>query len=140
MAITYDTKLVPVGSTINLVRQHGVDSTSMSVEVAGLLPNHGYAAHVHLDTCGETGDDAGPSYRNDPTLDPASGTVNTQNEIWLELTTGARGTAQASTTVAWPIRPGEGYSLIFHAASPNAGGTEVGERGNRVACFVLARV
>lgn len=111
----------------------------MSVTVAGLLPNHGYAAHVHMDTCGKTGDDAGPSYLNDPTLGTVPGAVNRANEVWLELATGARGSAQSSTTVGWPIRPGEGYSLIIHAGEMNTVDTEVSELSERVACFVLAR-
>jgi superoxide dismutase, Cu-Zn family len=141
MAITYDTQLVPEGSTINLVRQHGTNSTSMSVTLAGLLPDHEYAAHVHMDTCAKVGENAGPSYRNDPSLDTDPGAaVSAGNEIWLELATGAQGTARASTTVGWPIRPGEGYSLIIHAGEINTVDTEVNEQSERVACFVLARV
>lgn len=139
MAITYDPQLVPEGSTINLVRQHGTNSTSISVAVAGLLPDHEYAAHVHMDACGKAGDDAGPSYRNNPSLAPVPGAVNRENEIWLELETGTRGTAQSGVTVDWPIRPGEGYSLIIHAEEINAVDTEVNEHSERAACFVLAR-
>lgn len=138
MAITYDTVLVPEGATISLVRNHGVDSTSLSVQLAGLQPDYSYAAHVHIATCGGSGTDAGPPYQNRP---DSSGTASgsqaaTDNELWLALGTGADGTAASSATVDWPIRPGEGYSLILHATGTDG---QAPEPDDRVGCFVLAR-
>lgn len=139
VAITYDPDSVPEDAPVTLTRNMGVSSTSMSIQVAGLPPNQKYGAHVHMDTCGPTAEDAGPRYQHEPGPSPAASTPDTGNELWIPFVTDSQGQAETSATVNWPIRPGQGHSLIFHAeGAPTADESE--QPGDRVACFVLGRV
>ena len=85
--------------TVETVRAEA--DTSVALTVAGLLPNRGYAAHLHTRPCGPTGADAGPHFQNrvdpaatpeQPSTDPAY--ANPQNEFWLDVRTDAAGAGQ----------------------------------------------
>lgn len=138
VAITYDPDFVPEDAPVTLTRNMGVSSTSMSVQVAGLPPNQKYGAHVHMNTCGPTAKDAGPRYQHEPGPSPAAATPDKGNELWIPFVTDSQGQAQASAAVNWPIRPGQGHSLVFHAEGTPAA-DESKRPGDRVACFVLGR-
>lgn len=139
VAITYNPELVPVSAPITVMRNLGVDSTTLSLQVGGLQPGQAYSAHVHRDTCGETGEAAGPPYRHVPTATNDPTTTVPGNEMWLDFRTDAQGSAYSTNTVDWTYRPGEGHSLIVHAGQAPAGGTDPGQAGDRIACFVLGR-
>ena len=50
--------------TIEVEAGSSGDSTEVRLDVDGLLPNRGYAAHAHVKPCGTTGADAGPHIQN----------------------------------------------------------------------------
>ena len=138
-AITYDPALVPVGAQGTVDATSGNTGTSVTLSVQGLMPGYSYGAHAHTEPCGTTGAAAGPHYQN--TVDPVQPSVDPQyanpdNEIWLDLTTGADGSGTARTAVAWAIdgqrRP---HSVVIHALSTATDPGRAGTAGNRVACI-----
>jgi Cu-Zn family superoxide dismutase len=69
-AFTYNPQLAPVGAQVDAEIDGSADRTEVSLDVTGMVPNRGYAAHVHAKPCGATGADAGPHYQN--RVDPAA--------------------------------------------------------------------
>jgi Cu-Zn family superoxide dismutase len=105
-AFTYDPALAPEGARLFVEAGESDGATEVRLEVDGLLPNRGYAAHAHARPCGPTGDAAGPHFQNmvdpaatpeQPSTDPAY--ANPGNEIWLDLRTDGEGHAEATTEV-----------------------------------------
>ena len=97
-------------------RRTAAGATEVRLDVDGLLPNRGYAAHAHVNACGPTGDVAGPHFQNQvdpaaapgkPSTDPAY--ANPQNEIWLDLRTDGDGAGEVASGGAVHVhrpRPG----------------------------------
>ena len=105
-AFTYNPALAPEGATIEVESEGRGGSTEIRLDVDGLLPNRGYAAHAHVNACGPTGDAAGPHFQNQvdpaaapgkPSTDPAY--ANPQNEIWLDLRTDGDGDGESRAEV-----------------------------------------
>ena len=69
-AFTYNPALAPEGARIEVESGGRGGSTEIRLDVDGLLPNRGYAAHAHVNACGPTGDAAGPHFQNQ--VDPAA--------------------------------------------------------------------
>src|SRR5699024_2144072 len=104
-AFTYDTDDVPVGSKAWVTVDEHDSKTSVTLKVAGLLPDHDYGAHAHQKACGMAPSDSGPHYQNvpdpqatsdDPSSDPQY--ANPDNEVWMDFTPDIDGEAQVSTT------------------------------------------
>ena len=121
-------------------------STVVALDVEGLLPDRGYAAHLHVKPCGATGADAGPHFQNTP--DPAAGPdrpstdpayANPENEVWLDLHTDADGNGHAEAEVAFTFVPNRSpRSVVVHEAeltATHAG--HAGTAGARAACLTL---
>ncbi|WP_151480681.1 superoxide dismutase family protein [Streptomyces albicerus] len=127
-AVTYDTKLVPAGSWIE-VTQRGAAGGGMTVtlRVTGLKPGHVYGAHVHQKPCGADPADSGGHYQHRPSSDPAD--ANADNEVWLDFTADAYGAGAASAYHDWNFRRGEAASVVLHS--------EPGNFGARLACFTV---
>ncbi|MBC9712551.1 superoxide dismutase family protein [Streptomyces sp. TRM66268-LWL] len=131
-AKTYDMKLVPAASWIE-VRQHTDEQgTKVSLKVKGLKPGHAYGAHVHQKPCGTDPMDAGGHYQNvvdpvQPSKDPKY--LNPDNEIWLDFTTDKAGNAEAAAHHSWNFRRGAAASVVLHR--------EQGGAGDRLACFTV---
>lgn len=127
-AVTYDRKLVPVGSRIE-VRQRIAKNGATTVElrVAGMKPGHAYGVHVHRRRCGADPAAAGGHYQHRPSTDPAA--ANPANEVWLDFTADARGAGRASARHSWGFRRGEASSVVLHS--------EPGNAGARTACFTV---
>ncbi|MEU0737845.1 superoxide dismutase family protein [Streptomyces sp. NPDC006134] len=127
-AVTYDEKLVPAGSRIE-VRQHvaGNGATTVELRVTGMKPGHTYGVHVHRAPCGADPAAAGGHYQHRPSTDPAD--ANPENEVWLDFTADARGAGRASARHDWGFRRGEASSVILH--------DEPGNAGTRAACFTV---
>ena len=66
-AFTYNPALAPEGADMKVYATSDGTSTTVRLEVDGLLPDRGYAAHAHANACGPTGDAAGPHFQNRPT-------------------------------------------------------------------------
>ncbi|WP_233415485.1 superoxide dismutase family protein [Streptomyces sp. N35] len=131
-AKTYDLKLVPAASWIE-VRQHTDEQgTKVSLQVKGLNPGRAYGAHVHGKPCGTDPMDAGGHYQNkvdpvQPSKDPKY--LNPDNEIWLDFTTDKAGNAEAAVPHSWNFRRGAPASVVLHR--------EQGGAGDRLACFTV---
>ncbi|MER7177427.1 superoxide dismutase family protein [Streptomyces mesophilus] len=131
-AKTYDLKLVPAASWIE-VRQHTDEQgTKVSLQVKGLNPGRAYGAHVHQKPCGTDPMDAGGHYQNEvdpvqPSKDPKY--LNPDNEIWLDFTTDKAGNAEAAAHHSWNFRRGAAASVVLHR--------EQGGAGDRLACFTV---
>ena len=75
-----------------------------------MLPNRTYGVHLHVNPCGLKPEDAGPHYQHAHTH------ASADNEVWLDLTTDARGDATATATQDWAFVPGRlPRSLVIHA-------------------------
>jgi Cu-Zn family superoxide dismutase len=82
-AFTYDDDLVPVGATASVQSvTTGSGQSIVTPIVHGLLPNHTYGAHAHVNACRSTGAAAGGHVEQS-----ATGGANQENEIWLDFTT-----------------------------------------------------
>ena len=135
-AVTYDPQLAPLGAHLAVdVVDAGEGDTHVALDAAGLLPDHGYMAHAHVDPCGATGADAGGHFQN--AVDPAAGPgrpstdpafANPKNEVWLDLHTDADGNAHAEADVPFTFETRRPRSVVVHDA---------GAAGDRVACFTL---
>ncbi|WP_327395348.1 superoxide dismutase family protein [Streptomyces phaeochromogenes] len=125
-AVTYDTRLVPAGSWIE-VGQRSAErgATMVKLRVTGLKAGHEYGAHVHRKPCGADPAAAGGHYQHRPSTDPAD--VNPDNEVWLDFTADSRGAGGASARHNWNFRFGEAASVVLHSAP--------GSSGARLACF-----
>jgi Cu-Zn family superoxide dismutase len=146
-AITYDSDLAPIGAAMTARLIPSTDgSTRAQLTVFGLLPNRGYAAHAHTQTCGMSADAAGPQFQNHP--DPAATAqapssnpryANPRNEIWLDVRTDSTGAGTSSTTVPFILTDRAPGSIVVHEAmrtltDPGHAGTA----GARIACLTLA--
>jgi superoxide dismutase, Cu-Zn family len=144
-AFTYNPALAPEGATIEVESDSRGGSTEIRLDVDGLLPNRGYAAHAHVNACGPTGDAAGPHFQNQvdpaaapgkPSTDPAY--ANPQNEIWLDLRTDGNGDGESRAEVPFAFTDRAPASVIIHEAE--ATGTAPGQAGSagaRLACITV---
>ena len=120
-------------------------STEIRLDVDGLLPNRGYAAHAHVNACGPTGDAAGPHFQNQvdpaaapgkPSTDPAY--ANPQNEIWLDLRTDGDGDGESRAEVPFVFTGRAPASVIIHEAEATATAPgQAGSAGARLACITV---
>jgi superoxide dismutase, Cu-Zn family len=117
--------------------------TTVVLEVEGLLPDTEYGAHVHVDGCGRTPDDAGPTFQNDvparPELVHSRLYANRFNEIWLDLTTDEAGAGRKVATVRWQFapwrRPGSVVLHEHHTSTGEGPGPLAGVAGDAIACL-----
>jgi Cu-Zn family superoxide dismutase len=144
-AIAYDPKLIPSGASAHLTIAEIADTTTVTLDVRGLLPNRVYGAHLHTQPCGSTGTAAGPHYqhRPDPALSASAPSVdqlyaNPQNEVWLDVTTDSQGTGMSRSTQQWRFitRP---KSLVIHAEKTETADGKAGTAGDRLACLSVNR-
>lgn len=131
-AITYDMKLVPASSWIEVKQRGKPGDMSVTVRVKGMKPGHAYGAHVHQKPCGADPDAAGGHYQDrvdpvQPSKDPAY--VTPENEVWLDFTAGRDGSGKASARHDWEFRAGGAGSVVLHR--------EQGGAGDRLACFTV---
>ena len=140
-AVTYDQAKVPAGSGATVRTGSADGRTTTTLQVRGLLPNTTYGAHAHVNPCGSTGDAAGAHYQFDqdpvkPSVDPAF--ANPANEIWLDLTTDARGNGTATSTNDW-VFPADrrAKSVIVHDMATMTGPGKAGTAGKRPACMTV---
>jgi Cu-Zn family superoxide dismutase len=144
-AVTYNPALAPEGATVNVdVTAHGA-STEVRLDVDGLLPNRGYAAHAHVNSCGPTGDAAGPHFQNrvdpaaapgKPSTDPAF--ANPQNEIWLDLRTDGAGDGGSRVEVPFTFTDRAPASVVIHEAETTSTAPgQAGSAGARLACITV---
>jgi Cu-Zn family superoxide dismutase len=139
--VRYDTTLIPAGATARVQEvRTSSGSTVVTLHVRGLLPDHQYGAHAHVNACGSTGSAAGPHYQDQ--LAPAGqGTnplwANDGNEVWLDLTTDDDGNGSAQALVRWQFRSGGANSVILHAMHTSTQPGAAGTAGPRLACLTV---
>lgn len=149
-AVTYNPALAPMGAAIlaSVLPAGGAYSqTVATLAVAGLLPNRGYAVHVHTNPCGPTGEDAGPHYQNrvDPAATPQAPSTNPEyanprNEIWLGVRTNEAGTGSSRTIVPFTFTDRIPGSIVVHEAmATETAPGQAGQAGARIACLTLSR-
>ena len=142
-AVTYDPKLVPPGSEAHLSIAAVADSTTVTLRVSGLVPNHDYGVHLHTMPCGADAAMAGPHYQHQP--DPAASASppstnpaydNPQNEVWLDLRTNVQGIGHSRSTQPWRFST-PARSMVIHAKRTQAADGMAGMAGTRLACLTL---
>src|SRR5262245_13230600 len=106
--VKIDPNTTLVGSA-SLVRSEKGE-TSVRVQVSGLLPNLGYAAHVHVGGCAEL--------LGHYLIDPAQ-PGGAANEIWPSVTTNGTGEGIGTAVVPTYARP-EAASIVVHDPATNA--------------------
>jgi Cu-Zn family superoxide dismutase len=140
-AITYNTKLVPAGATAQVEFSSTGQNLWVRLEVTGLVPGHGYGAHMHVAECGKDPKAAGPHFQHrrdrvSPSVNPAY--ANPANEIWLDFTADARGAATASREQHWMFSADRlPKSLVLHAQTTRTAAGVAGMAGDRVGCLNL---
>ncbi|HUQ61792.1 superoxide dismutase family protein [Lentzea sp.] len=139
--ITYDVARIPSGAKLSTGSSVANGRTAVELKVSGLLPDTKYGSHVHTKPCGAKPADSGPHYQNEkdpvtPSVDPKY--ANAQNEIWLDFTTDAQGSASAEATVGWEFRQGEANAVVVHAAHTSTEHGKAGTAGDRLACLTAA--
>lgn len=139
-ALTYDTKLVPVGAEARVLAFGSkFTGTQTALIVTGLRPNRTYGAHAHAKRCGPTGADAGPHFQHvpdpvTPSVDPAY--ANPRNEIWLDFTTTGAGIGFSLSSVKWVATDARApKSVVIHQMRTHTGPGEAGTAGARLACI-----
>ncbi|WP_197319742.1 superoxide dismutase family protein [Saccharomonospora sp. NB11] len=137
-AVTYDTRLVPVGALAAVAVHRSDTGTVTELRVHGLSPNRSYGAHAHVAPCGATGEDAGPHFQhvedpNQPSTDPAY--ANPENEIWLDFTTDDYGAGEARSEVAWTVDDRRPASVVIHEHTTSTEDGAAGTAGRRLACI-----
>jgi superoxide dismutase, Cu-Zn family len=144
-AFTYDPAQAPEGATMEVSTATRGTSTVVRLEVSGLQPDRGYAAHAHVNKCGPSGDVAGPHFQNapdpaaapgKPSVDPAY--ANPQNEVWLDLRTDEDGNGEATATVPFVFGGRAPASVVLHEGMMTM--TEAGKAGSaggRLACLTV---
>ncbi|QBI52104.1 superoxide dismutase family protein [Streptomonospora litoralis] len=140
-AVTYDEQAVPPGSTVTAAATMDGAETDFTLAVSGLQPNEPYGAHLHTDSCGEDPQAAGPHYQDDQAPADAANDpeyANEENEVWLDFTTDADGTADSEADVGWTPREGEANSIVIHADHTETTPGEAGMAGTRLACVDFA--
>ena len=144
-AFTYNPALAPVGARMGVNLTPSGDSTTVRLEVSGLLANRGYAVHLHTNACGPTGDAAGPHFQHhvDPAATPDQPSTNPvyanpANEVWLDVRTDATGAGTSTTEVPFLFTDRVPASVVVHKAMATATQPgEAGQAGGRVACLTL---
>ncbi|MEO3763970.1 superoxide dismutase family protein [Streptomyces sp. B5E4] len=136
--LTYDPALVPAGAGAEVVEVARNGKTRIWLSLTGLLPDRTYGAHVHTRPCGSSPDEAGPHYQNkpapvQPSTDPAY--ANPENEAWLDVTTGPRGSAESSAHQDWRFRAGQARSVVIHEHATMRQPGEAGVAGAWLACL-----
>jgi Cu-Zn family superoxide dismutase len=144
-AFTYNPALAPEGAEISVYTDTDGGTTAVRLEVAGLLPGRGYAAHAHVNACGPTGDAAGPHFQNQldpaaapgrPSTDPAF--ANPQNEIWLDLRTDGEGDGESTAEMPFVFADRAPASVVIHEAEVTATTPgQAGSAGARLACLTI---
>jgi Cu-Zn family superoxide dismutase len=138
-AITYDPSRVPVDADVAVVQAVSGGQTLTLLAVRGLPPNQHFGAHLHKNGCGANPQDAGSHYQHQPdpktpSTDPAY--ANPHNEIWLDFTTDATGSAHSVSTVGWTL-DNRRRAIVIHAEPTNTAPGHAGEAGARLACVDL---
>jgi len=127
-AVTYDMKLVPAASWIEVSQRTAENgATTVRLRVEGLVPGHEYGVHVHQKPCAADPAAAGGHYQHEAGTDASH--VNAANEVWLDFTAGDNGAGEASARHDWGFRRGEASSVVIHDMP--------GTHGARVACFTV---
>jgi Cu-Zn family superoxide dismutase len=146
-AVTYNPAVAPVGAHLSVdVDDDGSGGTKVTLDVEGLLPDRGYAAHAHAYPCGATPAAAGPHFQDkaDPAATPTKPSsdpqyANPENEVWLELHTDAGGDGHAEADVPFVFAENRSpRSVVIHEAQTTA--TDAGHAGTagaRAACITL---
>lgn len=145
-ADTYNPATAPVGAQLTATLTPAGDSTIAELMVTGMVPNRGYAAHAHVNGCGDDPGPERPHYQDNE--DPAATSeapstnpeyANPNNEIWLDFRTDATGAATARTTVPFVITDRGPGSIVVHEAEQTATGPgKAGTAGARIACVALS--
>ena len=136
-AVTYRPDLVPAGAQAHVFVLSAEGTTTLFF-VTGLRPGRAYGAHAHTQSCGATGDAAGPHFQHvpdpvKPSVDPAY--ANPGNEIWLDFTTDRAGTGFARSTVDWTFTTRRAGSVVIHETHTHTDPGHAGTAGARLACL-----
>ncbi|WP_307875421.1 superoxide dismutase family protein [Frankia nepalensis] len=136
-AITYDPARVPAGADVAVVSVRDAGRTRTALAVRGLPPNQKFGAHAHANACGEDPAAAGSHYQHradpkQPSVNPDY--ANPRNEIWLDFTTDAAGSARSDSTVDWTFGDNPPKSVVIHAEHTATDPGHAGQAGGRLAC------
>lgn len=114
---------------VHVVRT-GDGATHVTLTVRGVDADAGqqFGAHVHKNSCGPAGGDAGPHYLHLG----ATGSLEDQ-EVWLDFSVNAAGNGHSKAVRPWSLDESSPRSVIIHALPTNP----EGGAGARLACIDL---
>ena len=127
--VVHDTAYEQVKTQVHAWSSDG--TTRVRLMVSGLPAGRTFGAHVHTGGCGADPLASGGHYQHstDATVPLA------EREVWLDVTSDARGRGVATATVPWTFAPGTAGSVVIHALPTN---TTTGAAGARLACTSVA--
>ncbi|NDZ80612.1 superoxide dismutase family protein [Streptomyces sp. SID10853] len=124
-AVTYDMKLVPAASRIEVEQSTDPSGTRVTARLAGLKSGHAFGMRVHTGPCGSTPGAAGPRY-----LRSTDGRkAGPGDEMRLDFTTDAEGAATVTARRGWNFRPGGARSVVIDGVRGGA--------ADPVACYTV---
>ncbi|QSR30952.1 superoxide dismutase [Nocardioides sp. S5] len=106
------------------------ETTTVRLMVERLPPGRTFGAHVHTGTCGTDPTTSGGHYQHAGATGPLA-----EREVWLDVTSDARGRGVATATVPWSFVPGAAGSVVIHALPTDP---TTGAAGARLACTSVA--
>ena len=110
---TYDAAYADISTQVHAWTRG--DSTTVRLMVNGLPPGRTFGAHVHTGTCSADPAASGGHYQH-PT---ATAVPLAEREVWLDVTSDARGRGVATATVPWGLAPGAGGSGVKPPGATN---------------------
>ncbi|WP_285681156.1 hypothetical protein [Actinoplanes sp. NBRC 103695] len=145
-AITYEPRIVPAGSTAQVMVTRVAGGMQVRLAVTGMLPRRTYGAHLHTKPCVPAAPaGAGPHYQHNPdpkasasppSVDPSY--ANPRNEVWLDFTADRIGAATTTAVLPWSfdeLKPPR--SVVVHSSRTRTEEGFAGTAGDRVACLTL---
>lgn len=127
-----------IQGTAVAIRSNAADGGAgmeVTLMVSGLPASRDFGSHLHKTEC-EMGM-AGGHYQHMPAPDGGATDpvfANPDNEVWLDFTTSATGTATSTTRVGFAPPPGSAKAIIVHDRKTGDGGVA----GAKLACLPFA--
>lgn len=106
-----------------------INRTMILLSVRGLPADKTFGAHLHAGACADN--KGGGHYQHDGTG------VSEENEVWLDITTDATGTAMVINRKDFAVAPEKAKSVVVHA---NPTDPATGKAGDKLACVDVSFV
>lgn len=126
--VVHDTAYASARTQVHAWSRDGY--TQVRLMVSGLPAHRTFGAHVHTGRCGTDPLASGGHYQHGTDAATPLG----EREIWLDVTTDAKGKGTTTTVVPWTVHAGAAGSVVLHADPTNP---VTGAAGARLVCTTV---